>query len=75
MPAVAGPTGSPRCATGVNLLAPLSVTKRPGESLIPAEDKVTFDLAAHAGLVLRNVGSPSSSSRGYTNCRHHVSGS
>lgn len=38
------------------LLGALSVTKRPGESLTPTEDKLISDLAAQAGLVLRNVG-------------------
>jgi len=32
------------------------VVKRPGESLTPAEGKLLADLAAQAGLVLRNVG-------------------
>jgi signal transduction histidine kinase len=38
------------------VLGALSVSKRPGESLTPAEDKLLADLAAQAGLVLRNVG-------------------
>jgi signal transduction histidine kinase len=38
------------------VLGALSVGKRPGESLTPAEDKLLADLAAQAGLVLRNVG-------------------
>ena len=38
------------------VLGALSVVKRPGESLTPAEGKLLADLAAQAGLVLRNVG-------------------
>ncbi len=38
------------------VLGALSVTKRPGESLTPAEVRLLADLAAQAGLVLRNVG-------------------
>ena len=38
------------------VLGALSVHKRPGEQLTPAEDKLLADLAAQAGLVLRNVG-------------------
>jgi signal transduction histidine kinase len=38
------------------VLGALSVIKRPGESLTPAEGKLLADLAAQAGLVLRNVG-------------------
>ncbi|HEX3326146.1 MAG TPA: histidine kinase [Actinomycetota bacterium] len=38
------------------LLGALTVTKPPGEPLSPAEDKLLRDLAAQAGLVLRNVG-------------------
>jgi signal transduction histidine kinase len=38
------------------VLGALSVIKRPGESLTPAEAKLLADLAAQAGLVLRNVG-------------------
>jgi signal transduction histidine kinase len=37
-------------------LGALSVSKRPGESLTPVEDKLMSDLGAQAGLVLRNVG-------------------
>jgi signal transduction histidine kinase len=36
-------------------LGALSLTKRPGESLTPTEGKLLLDLAAQAGLVLRNV--------------------
>jgi signal transduction histidine kinase len=39
-----------------DVLGALSVGKRPGESLTPAEGKLLADLAAQAGLVLRNVG-------------------
>jgi signal transduction histidine kinase len=38
------------------LLGALTVTKPPGDSLTPAEDKLLLDLASQAGLVLRNVG-------------------
>ncbi len=38
------------------LLGALSVEKKPGETLTPTEDKLIHDLAAQAGLVLRNVG-------------------
>ncbi len=37
-------------------LGALSVAKRPGEPLTPAEAKLIGDLAAQAGLLLRNVG-------------------
>jgi signal transduction histidine kinase len=38
------------------VLGALSVAKRPGEPLTPAEDKLIGDLAAQVGLILRNVG-------------------
>jgi signal transduction histidine kinase len=38
------------------LLGALSVTKRSGETLTPVEQKLLDDLAAQAGLVLKNVG-------------------
>jgi signal transduction histidine kinase len=38
------------------LLGALTITKRTGESLTPVEEKLLFDLASQAGLVLRNVG-------------------
>ena len=37
-------------------LGALSVSKRPGQSLTPVEDKLMSDLGAQAGLILRNVG-------------------
>jgi signal transduction histidine kinase len=37
------------------LLGAVSVNKRPGETLTPVEEKLLADLAAQAGLVLRNV--------------------
>ncbi len=37
------------------LLGALSIVKRPGESITPTEDKLVRDLAAQAGLVMRNV--------------------
>ena len=38
------------------VLGALSVSKRPGESLTPTENRLLADLAAQAGLVLKNVG-------------------
>ena len=38
------------------LLGALSVEKKPGETLTPTEQKLIDDLAAQAGLVLKNVG-------------------
>ncbi|HEX5936256.1 MAG TPA: histidine kinase [Actinomycetota bacterium] len=38
------------------LLGALSIQKRSGESLTPTEEKLVADLAAQAGLVLRNAG-------------------
>jgi signal transduction histidine kinase len=38
------------------VLGALSVVKRPGEPLTPAEDKLISDLAAQVGQILRNVG-------------------
>jgi signal transduction histidine kinase len=38
------------------LLGALTVSKRHGESLTPVEEKLLADLAAQAGLVLKNVG-------------------
>jgi signal transduction histidine kinase len=38
------------------LLGALGLTKRAGESLTPVEEKLLTDLAAQAGLVLKNVG-------------------
>ena len=38
------------------LLGALTITKRKGESLTPVEEKLLTDLAAQAGLVLKNVG-------------------
>jgi signal transduction histidine kinase len=37
------------------LLGALSITKRPGESITPAEERLVRDLASQAGLVMRNV--------------------
>ena len=37
------------------LLGALSIVKRPGESITPTEEKLVRDLAAQAGLVMRNV--------------------
>jgi signal transduction histidine kinase len=38
------------------ILGALSVSKRSGEALTPTEEKLLADLAAQAGLVLRNIG-------------------
>jgi len=38
------------------LLGALSINKRPGEAVTPVEDDLLKNLAAQAGLVLRNVG-------------------
>ena len=38
------------------MLGALSVSKRPGETLTPVEGELISDLAAQAGLVLRNIG-------------------
>jgi signal transduction histidine kinase len=38
------------------LLGALTLTKRPGESLTPMEQKLVADLAGQAGLMLKNVG-------------------
>jgi signal transduction histidine kinase len=40
---------------GDQVIGALTVTKAPGDPLRPAEEKLTEDLAAQAGLVLRNV--------------------
>jgi signal transduction histidine kinase len=63
---VALPGGDPPQAAGAGhlilvrhqgeVLGALSVAKRPGEPLTPAEDKLIGDLAAQVGLILRNVG-------------------
>jgi signal transduction histidine kinase len=37
------------------LLGALSIVKRPGESITPTEEKLVRDLAAQAGLMMRNV--------------------
>ncbi len=39
-----------------DLLGALSIEKRPGESLAATEEKLVRDLAAQAGLVMRNAG-------------------
>jgi signal transduction histidine kinase len=41
---------------GGEVLGALSVSKRPGESLTPTEDRLLADLAAQVGLVLKNAG-------------------
>jgi signal transduction histidine kinase len=64
-PAALGQDGTPQI-TGADRVTPvrhqgevlgaLSVAKRPGEPLTPTEDKLIGDLAAQAGLLLRNAG-------------------
>jgi signal transduction histidine kinase len=56
MPAVPGADRVLLVRHADDVLGALSVGKRPGESLTPAESKLLADLAAQAGLVLRNVG-------------------
>ena len=50
------PTGFCRCGTRTRCSARCRCASGPGESLTPAEGKLLADLAAQAGLVLRNVG-------------------
>src|SRR5207342_3380550 len=38
-----------------DLLGALSIEKKPGETLSPAEESLVADLASQAGLVVRNV--------------------
>ncbi len=52
-------TGSSKATAVIHqgeLLGAITVTKPPNDPLRPAEDKLIDDLAAQAGLVLRNVG-------------------
>jgi len=65
-PAIGVTTGGPPALAGADrilavthrgeVLGALSVSKRPGEPLTPTEHKLLADLAAQAGLLLRNVG-------------------
>jgi signal transduction histidine kinase len=55
LPHLAGDQAVPVRHQG-ELLGALTVTKRPGESMTPVEEKLLADLAAQAGLVLKNVG-------------------
>jgi signal transduction histidine kinase len=55
LPSLPGGTSVPVRHQG-ELLGALSVSKRPGESLTPIEQKLLDDLAHQAGLVLKNVG-------------------
>ena len=50
-----GPSSSSRFATAGELLGALSIRKPPGEALRPTEVKLLDDLAAQAGLVMRNA--------------------
>ena len=54
-----GADGTERCTLVRHqgtVLGALSVAKRPGENLSPAEDKLMTDLGAQAGLILHNAG-------------------
>jgi signal transduction histidine kinase len=65
-PARVGSSTSESIVTGSSMFEPvrhqgeplgaLSIDKRPGESLTGTEEKLVRDLAAQAGLVMRNVG-------------------
>ncbi|MEO8897888.1 MAG: histidine kinase [Candidatus Dormibacter sp.] len=56
LPALAGASRLVEVRHQGDLLGALSVTKRGSESLTPVEEKLLSDLAAQAGLVLKNVG-------------------
>jgi signal transduction histidine kinase len=56
MPAIGGATRVLMVQHDGETLGALSVSKRAGEALTPTEDKLLSDLAAQAGLILRNVG-------------------
>jgi signal transduction histidine kinase len=55
MPPLPGTGGTYPVRHRGELLGALTVAKPPGDALKPAEDKLLSDLAAQAGLVLRNV--------------------
>ncbi len=56
LPAIVGATRVLLVEHDGEILGALSVSKRAGEALTPTEDKLLSDLAAQAGLILRNVG-------------------
>jgi signal transduction histidine kinase len=56
LPAIGGATRVLLVRHDGETLGALSVSKRAGEALTPTEDKLLSDLAAQAGLILRNVG-------------------
>src|SRR5205814_9543875 len=56
VPAIAGAGRVALVSYQGETLGALSASKRPGESLTPVEGKLMSDLAAQAGLVLRNIG-------------------
>lgn len=56
LPAESGPERIVPVIYDGELLGGLSITKQRGDAFTPAEDKLVGNLAAQAGLVLRNVG-------------------
>ena len=56
VPAIAGAGRVALVSYQGETLGALSVSKRPGEPLTPVEGKLMADLAAQAGLLLRNIG-------------------
>jgi signal transduction histidine kinase len=56
MPAIPGADRAVPVSHQGELLGALAVAKAPGDPITPVEDKLIADLAAQAGLVLRNVG-------------------
>jgi signal transduction histidine kinase len=56
LPEIAGATRVLLVWHDGEMLGALSVSKRAGDALTPTEDKLLSDLAAQAGLILRNVG-------------------
>jgi len=56
LPAFAGVTMAFEVSHRGERLGALTLTKRPGEALTPTEGKLAAQLAAQAGLVLRNAG-------------------
>jgi signal transduction histidine kinase len=56
VPAIAGAGRVALVSYQGETLGALSVSKRPGETLTPVEGKLMSDLAAQAGLVMRNIG-------------------
>ena len=56
LPAESGPERIVPVIYDGELLGGLSITKQRGDAVTPAEDKLVSNLAAQAGLVLRNVG-------------------